>query len=380
MNQGRTVFSQIMELLPMYEFRKCVDRYKGNYRVRNFSCWNQFLCMSFAQLTYRESLRDIESCLNSMSNKLYHMGFRGHITRSTLADANESRDWRIYADFAQVLIHTARKLYKNDRFGVELDETVYALDSSTIDLCLSLFPWARFRKTKSAIKLHTLLDLRGNIPSYIEITDGKVHDINILDQLIPEPGSWYILDRGYVDFLRLYRLSSSSAFFVTRAKTNLRFHRLYSGPVEKSEGVLSDQTIVFSGFYASKEYPEKLRRIRYRDPESQHLLTFLTNNFTVPALTIAGLYKCRWQVELFFRWIKQHLRIKAFYGTSENAVTTQIWIAISVYVLVAIIKKRLQLDASLYTILQILSVTVYSDETCQRFRPKPATYLVLTRA
>ena len=317
--------------------------------------------MSFAQLTYRESLRDIESCLNSMSNKLYHLGFRGHITRSTLADANESRDWRIYADFAQVLIHTTRKLYQDDRFGVELDETVYALDSSTIDLCLSLFPWARFRKTKSAIKLHTLLDLRGNIPSYIEITDGKVHDINILDQLIPEPGSWYILDRGYVDFLRLYRLSSSSAFFVTRAKTNLRFRRLYSGPVEKSEGVLSDKTIVFSGFYASKEYPEKLRRIRYRDPESQHLLTFLTNNFTVPALTIAGLYKCRWQVELFFRWIKQHLRIKAFYGTPENAVTTQIWIAISVYVLVAIIKKRLQLDASLYTILQILSVTSFEQ-------------------
>lgn len=361
MNQGRTVFSQIMEFLPMYEFRKCVDRYKGNYRVRNFSCWNQFLCMSFAQLTYRESLRDIESCLNSMSSKLYHMGFRGNITRSTLADANESRDWRIYADFAQVLIHTARKLYRDDRFGVELDETVYALDSTTIDLCLSLFPWARFRKTKSAIKLHTLLDLRGNIPSYIEITDGKVHEVNILDHLIPEPGSWYIMDRGYVDFLRLYRLTLSSAFFVTRAKTNLRFRRVYSGPVEKSEGVLSDQTIVFRGFYAAKEYPEKLRRIRYRDPESQHVLTFLTNNFTVPALSVAGLYKCRWQVELFFRWIKQHLRIKAFYGTSENAVKTQIWIAISIYVLVAIIKKRLQLDASLYTILQILSVTSFEQ-------------------
>ena len=369
MNQGRTVFSQIMEFLPIHEFRKCVDRYKGNYRVRNFSCWNQFLCMSFAQLTYRESLRDIESCLNSMSSKLYHMRFRGNITRSTLADANESRDWRIYADFAQVLIHTARKLYQDERFGVELDETVYALDSTTIDLCLSLFPWARFRKTKSAIKLHTLLDLRGNIPSYIEITDGKVHEVNILDHLIPEPGSWYIMDRGYVDFLRLYRLTLSSAFFVTRAKTNLRFRRLYSGPVEKSEGVLSDQPIVFTGFYAAKEYPEKLRRLRYRDPESQHLLTFLTNNFTVPALTVAGLYKCRWQVELFSRWIKQHLRIKSFYGTSENAVKTQIWIAISVYVLVAIIKKRLQLDASLNTILQILSVTSLEQVPIMKILP-----------
>lgn len=361
MNQGRTVFSQIMDFLPMYEFRKCVERYQGNYRVRSFSCWDQFLCMGFAQLTYRESLRDIESCLNSMSSKLYHMGFRGAITRSTLADANEKRDWRIYADFAQVLIHTARGLYQDDRFGLDLDETVYALDSTTIDLCLSLFPWARFRKAKGAIKLHTLLDLSGNIPSYIEITDGKVHDVNILDHLIPEPGSYYVMDRGYVDFARLYRLTEYVAFFVTRAKTNLRFRRLYSHPVEKSEGVLSDQTIFLTGFYAAKDYPEKLRRTRYHDAETNRTLTFLSNNFTIPALTIAQLYKCRWQVELFFRWIKQHLRIKAFYGTSLNAVKTQIWIAISVYVLVAIVKKRLQLNASLYTILQILSVTSFEQ-------------------
>ena len=361
MNQGQTVFSQIMDFIPMYEFRKCVQRYRGNYKVQSFSCWNQFLCMAFAQLTYRESLRDIESCLNSMQSKLYHMGFRGSIPRSTLAYANETRDWRIYADFAQVLIHIARGLYKDDEFGAELDNTVYALDSTTIDLCLSLFPWARFRKQKGAIKLHTLLDLRGNLPSYIQITDGKVHDVNILDDLIPEPGSYYIMDRGYVDFARLYTLTQFCAFFVTRAKTNLQFRRLYSHPIDKSLGLRCDQTIVLTGFYSSKDYPDQLRRTRYYDSETDKLLTFLSNSFIIPALTIAQLYKCRWQVELFFRWIKQHLRIKSFYGTSKNAVKTQIWIAISVYVLVAIIKKRLDLDISLYTILQILSVTAFEQ-------------------
>jgi len=361
MNQGRTVFSQVMDFLPMYEFRKCVNRYNGNYRVRSFSCLDQFLSLSFAQLTYRESLRDIEACLGSVSRKLYHMGFRGKVTRTTLADANENRDWRIYADFALVLIHTARQLYQDDPFGVELDQTVYALDSTTIDLCLSLFPWARFRTTKGAVKLHTLLDLRGNIPSYIKITTGKVHDVNILDDLIPEPGSWYIMDRGYLDFARLYRLTEWSAFFVTRAKVNLQFRRRYSHPVDKSEGLLSDQTIVLTGVKTAADYPDKLRRTRYRDLETDKVFTFLSNNFTVSAQTIARLYKSRWQVELFFRWIKQHLRIKSFYGTSMNAVKTQIWIAISVYVLVAIIKKQLKLDASLYTILQILSVTAFEQ-------------------
>ena len=350
-----------MDFIPMYEFRKCVQRYHGNYKVRNFSCWNQFLCLAFAQLTYRESLRDIVCCLRSMEKKLYHMGFRGNISRSTLADANETRDWRIYADFAQVLIHIARGLYKDDEFGVELDNTVYALDSTTIDLCLSLFPWAHFRRQKGAIKLHTLLDLRGNLPSYIQITDGKVHDVNILDDLIPEPGSYYIIDRGYVDFARLYTLTQFCAFFVTRAKTNLQFRRLYSHPVDRSLGLRCDQTIVLTGFYSAKDYPDKLRRTRYYDGETDKLLTFLSNSFIIPALTIAQLYKCRWQVELFFRWIKQHLRIKAFYGTSKNAVKTQIWIAITVYVLVAIIKKRLDLNLSLYTILQILSVTAFEQ-------------------
>ena len=361
MNRAQTVFSQIMDFIPMYEFRKCVQRYRGNYKVQSFSCWNQFLCMAFAQLTYRESLRDIESCLNSMQNKLYHMGFRGNISRSTLAHANETRDWRMYADFAQVLINIARELYKDDEFGVELDNTVYALDSTTIDLCLSMFPWAQFRKQKGAIKLHTLLDLRGNLPSYIQITDGKVHDVNILDDLIPEPGSYYIMDRGYVDFSRLYTLTQFCAFFVTRAKTNLQFRRLYSNAIDKSLGLRCDQTIVLTGFYASKDYPDKLRRTRFYDAETDKLLTFLSNSFIIPALTVAQLYKCRWQVELFFRWIKQHLRIKAFYGTSKKAVKTQIWIAISVYVLVAIIKKRLETDLSLYTILQILSVTAFEQ-------------------
>ena len=361
MHAGQIIFSQIMDFVPLYEFRKCVQRYSGNYKVRSFSCWSQFLCMAFAQLTYRESLRDIESCLISMQKKLYHMGLRGKISRSTLADANESRDWRIYADFAQVLIHTARGLYRDDEFGVDLDQTVYALDSSTIDLCLSLFPWARFRKQKGAIKLHTLLDLRGNLPSFIKITDGKVHDVNILDDLIAEPGSYYVMDRGYLDFARLYTLTQLSAFFVIRSKVNLQFRRMYSHPIDKSTGLKSDQTIMLTGIKSAKDYPDKLRRTRYFDIETNLDLTFLSNNFFIPAPTIAQLYKCRWQVELFFKWIKQHLRIKAFFGTSKNAVKTQIWIAISVYVLVAIIKKRLDLDLSLYTILQILSVTVFEQ-------------------
>ena len=359
MYKGQTVFSQIMDFLPIKKFRRCVDRYSGNYRVRSFTCFDQFLCMAFAQLTYRESLRDIECCLRAMREKLYHMGIRGKISRSTLAYTNENRNWRIYCDFAQILIHEARQLYANEDFGLELDETVYALDSSTIDLCLSVFPWARFRKTKSAIKLHTLLDLRGSIPSFIAITDGKVHDVNILDVLMPEPGAIYVMDKAYLDFERLYTLHQCSAFFVTRAKINSALKRLYSKPVDKSTGIRCDQIVVLTGFYAKKDYPEKLRRVKFLDPENGKRLVFLTNQFTFPAETIAALYKCRWQVELFFKWIKQHLRIKAFYGTSENAVKTQIWIAISVYVLVAILKKRLKTDLSLYTILQIFSITLF---------------------
>ena len=360
MNTGKTVLSQLMDFLPIKEFRRCVERYNGNHHIRSFSCWDQFLCMAFAQLSYRESLRDIESCLRSMKNKLYHMGIRGNVSRSTLADANEKRDWRIYADFAQVLIHIARELYSGDEFDVELDEIVYALDASTIDLCLSLFPWAKFRKTKSAVKLHTLLDLRGNIPTFISITDGKVHDVNILDELIPEPGSFYIMDRGYLDFKRLYTLNQFRAFFVIRSKTNTKFRRLYSCVVDKSIGLRCDQTIVLTGRDSATDYPEKLRRVKYYDAEIDKRFSFLTNNFIVSAYIIAELYKCRWQVELFFKWIKQHLRIKSFYGTSQNAVKTQIWIAISVYVLVAIVKKHLRLDnMSLYTILQILSVTLF---------------------
>jgi len=315
--------------------------------------------MAFAQLTYRESLRDIECCLRAMQKKLYHIGIRGNVSRSTLADANENRDWRIYCDFAQILIQEARRLYANDDFGLELKETVYALDASTIDLCLSVFPWARFRRSKAAIKLHTLLDLRGNIPSFISITDGKVHDVNVLDELIPEPGSIYIMDRGYLDFDRLYRLHQNLAFFVTRRKVNTRFRRIYSADIDKTTGLKCDQTIMLTGFYTQKSYPEKLRRVKYYDADNDKQLDFLTNNFSLPAITIANLYKCRWQVELFFKWIKQHLRIKAFYGTSENAVKSQIWIAISVYVLVAIIKKRLIIEQSLYTILQILSVSIF---------------------
>jgi hypothetical protein len=359
MNNGRTVFSQVMDFLPMREFHKCVKRYHGNYKVQTFSCMDQFLCMAFAQLTCRESLRDIEACLRAVQPKLYHMGFRGKVARTTQARANENRDWRIYADFAQVLIHIARPLYANDEFGVELEQTVYALDSTTIDLCLSLFPWARFRKRKGAVKIHTLLDLRGSIPCFIRITDGLTHDVNILDEIAPEAGSFYIMDRGYLDFKRLYTLHQSQAYFITRARKRFRFRRLYSRPVDKSTGVMCDQIIVPASFYPAKYYPEKLRRIVFIDPETGKRLVFLTNCFHLSALTIAALYKCRWQVELFFKWIKQHLRIKAFFGTSENAVKTQIWIAISVYVLVAILKKRLRLDLSLYTILQILSVTQF---------------------
>lgn len=359
MYSGRLIFSQVLDHLPSHTFRRCVTRYNGNHHVKKFSCFDQFRCMAFAQLTYRESLRDIEACLRAQKSKLYHMGIQARVSRSTLAEANEKRDWRIYADFSQSLIQTARKLYINDDLGVDLDNTVYALDASTIDLCLSVFPWARFRTTKAAIKLHTLLDLRGNIPSFIHISDGKLHEVNVLDLLIPEPGSFYIMDRGYLDYERLHRLTQASAFFVIRAKANLKYRRLYSSTVDKSTGLKHDQTGVLTGFYTSQHYPDKLRKIKYYDPQTGKHLVFLTNNFSLPALTIAELYRFRWQVELFFKWIKQHLRIKAFYGTSENAVKSQIWIAVSIYVLVAIIKKRLKIDASLYTILQILSVTIF---------------------
>ena len=361
MYHGKIIFSQLMSYLPKYQFNKCVARYRGNHKVQSFTCWEQFLCMAFAQLTFRESLRETITCLHAMNNKLYGMGFRSKISRSTFADANEKRDWRIYADFAQLLITDARKLYLDHDFGIELKETVYALDASTIDLCLSLFPWASFRKHKGAIKLHTLLDLRGNIPSFIEITDGKVHDVNILDELIPEPGSFYVMDRGYLDFARLYTFQKFSSFFVIRSKSNLKFRRLYSHPVDKSIGLKCDQTIVLEGFYPSKDYPDKLRRVKYYDHETNRTLTFLTNNFHLPAITIAELYKKRWQIELFFKWIKQHLRIKSFYGTSINAVKTQIWIAITVYILVAIVKKQLQISLSLYTFLQIISVSVFEQ-------------------
>ena len=356
---GKTIFAQLMDFLPTYEFHQCVQRYHGHYKMKSFSCWDQFLCMAFAQLTYRESLRDIEACLRSTQPRLYHMGIRGKVSRNTLAHANQVRDWRIYADFAQILITRARRLYAHDSFGVELNQTAYALDSTTIDLCLSLFPWAKFRKRKGAVKLHTLLDLRGSIPSIVIITHGKVHDVTILDQLVFERGAFYIVDRGYLDFTRLYVIQQSSAFFVTRTKSNFKFRRLYSRPVDKSTGVQSDQIIVLEGFYSHKAYPDKLRRIRYFDTDQNKRLIFLTNNFTLPALTIAKLFQCRWQIEIFFKWIKQHLRIKAFYGTTENAVKIQIWIAIAVYVLVAIVKKQLHLDLSLYTILQILSVTLF---------------------
>jgi len=361
MKNSRTLFSQLTDFLPQPQFRRCVARYRGNHKVQSFTCWDQLLCMAFAQLTYRESLRDIQTCLRVSERKLYRMGIRGKVSRNTLANANKTRDWRIYADFAQLLIAEARALYVDDGFGVELDNTAYALDASTIDLCMSLFPWAKFRKTKSAVKLHTLLDLRGNIPTLVIITDGKVHDVNILDQFAVEPGAVYIMDRGYLDFARLFVMNRSLAFFVTRAKKRFDFRRVYSNPVDKSTGVQCDQTILLNGYKSSKDYPEKLRRIRYFDEENQKRFVFLTNNFDLPALTIAELYRSRWQVELFFKWIKQHLRIKKFYGTSENAVKTQIWIAISVYVLVAIVKKRLGIKASLYTILQILSVSLFEE-------------------
>src|SRR5882672_797433 len=359
MNSGRTIFSQVLNHLPWYEFQKCVARYRGDYQQKSFSCWDQFLAMGFAQLTYRESLRDIEACLRSVGGKLYHMGFRGKVARSTLADANESRDWRMYADFAQVLIAIARPLYVHDPIGVDLDQSLYALDSTTIDLCLSLFPWAKFRKHKAAVKMHTLLDLHGNIPTFIRITDGKVHDVNILDEILPEAGAFYVMDRGYIDFERLYVFTLSLAFFVVRTKENVILERRYSRPVDKSIGLRADHTVVLTAIGSAKAYPEALRRVNYFDAETNQRLGFLTNNFALPALTIAQIYKCRWQVELFFKWIKQHLRIKAFFGTSQNAVKTQIWIAVSVYVLVAIVRKRLSLNASLYQILQILSLTLF---------------------
>ena len=359
MHTGRIVFSQLMDFLPRHEFNRCVRRYHGNYRTRHFKCRDQFLCMAFAQLTGRESLRDIETCLRAMQPKLYHAGLRYPVSRSTLADANENRDWRIYADFAQVLIGHARKLYSQDDFGVQLEETAYVFDSSTIDLCLSLFPWARFRQRKAAIKLHTLMDLRGNIPCFIRITEGKTHDVGLLDELILEPGAFYIMDRGYIDFARLYTFTQQAAFFVIRAKRNLDYTRRMSRPVDKSTGLRSDQTIVLHGPGTSQDYPDVLRRISYVDLETAKRFVFLTNHFVLPALTIPQLYKCRWQVELFFKWIKQHLQIKAFFGTSENAVKTQIWIAISTYVLVAIVKKQLHVDRRLAEILQILTVSLF---------------------
>ncbi len=356
---GKIVFAQVIDHLPLHAFRRCVQRYRGEHKVQSFSCLDQYRCMAFAQLTYRESLRDIEACLRAQHAKLYHMGIRGRVSRSTLADANEKRDWRIHADFAEGLIRIARPLYAEDSFGVDLDETVYALDATTIDLCLTLFPWAPFQRSKAAIKLHTLLDLRGNIPAFIHITDARWHDSWVLDELIPEPGAFYIMDRGYIDFARLHRLTQAGAFFVVRGRANFQFRRLYSRPIDKTTGLRCDQIVVPTGVRSAQSYPEKLRRIAYRDPETGKAFVFLTNNLALPPLTIARLYKCRWQVELFFKWIKQHLRIKRFFGTSENAVKTQVWIAISVYVLIAIIKKRLDIDASLYTILQVLSVTVF---------------------
>ena len=359
MNSGRTVFAQLIEHLPHKEFQKCVARYRGDHYAKHFSCWNQYVAMAFAQFTYRESLRDIETCLGAVGGKLYQMGFRTSVARSTLADANESRDWRIYADFAQTLISTARNLYARDPLAVDLEQSLYALDSTTIDLCLALFPWARFRHCKAAIKMHTLLNLRGNIPAFVHITEGKVHDVNVLDQNAPEPGAFYVMDRGYIDFERLFVLTLSSAFFVVRTKSKVLLQRRYSHPVDKSTGVRSDQTVILSSFESASVYPDALRRVSYFDAETGKRLQFLTNNFVLPALTIALIYKQRWQVELFFKWIKQHLRIKAFYGTSENAVKTQIWIAVSVYVLVAIVRKRLGLEASLYQILQIFSLTLF---------------------
>ena len=375
MYTGKNLFAQLMDFLPWTTFARIVERYGGDRYVKSLRCTEHFRVMAFAQLTYRESLRDIEACLSAQASKLYHMGFREPIRRSTLSDANEARDWRIYADFAQVLIRQARKLYAADSFGVELAETVYALDSTTIDLCLSVFPWAPFRATKAAVKMHTLLDLRGAIPSFLHISDGKLHDVNVLDLLIPEAGAIYVMDRGYLDFERLHVLHQAGAFFVTRAKSNLDARRLYSAPTDRASGIICDQTIALNGYYSRQHYPDHLRRIRLRDLESIRTLMFLSNQFALPAITICALYKARWHVELFFKWVKQHLRIKRFYGTSENAVKSQIWIAVSVYVLVAIVKKRLNLEASLYTLLQILSVTLFEKMligqalTGSEFRP-----------
>ena len=359
MHCGKLVFAQLTSHLPLSTFRRCVTAYGGEHKVKSFSCLEQFLCLAFAQLTYRESLRDIEACLRAQSDKLYHMGIRSRISRSTLADANEARDWRIHAAFAQRLIAMARQLYLDEPFGVDLKETVYALDATTIDLCLSVFPWAPFRTTKAAVKLHTLLDLRGNIPAFIHISDGKVHEVNILDRLLPEAGAFYVMDRGYLDFERLFRLHTAGSFFVTRGKSNLKAQRRYSRPVDRGTGLICDQTVVLTGFYSSQDFDTPLRRIRFNDPKTGKRLVFLTNNFVLPALTITELYRCRWQVELFFKWIKQHLRIKQFYGTTENAVKTQIWTAVSTYVLVAIVRKRLKIQASLYEMLQILSLTMF---------------------
>ena len=359
MNQGKLVFAQITQHLPLTTFRRCVARYGGEHKVKSFSCLDQYLCMAFAQLTFRESLRDIEACLRAQRSKLYHLGIRSAVSRNTLANANAIRDWRIYADFAQSLIGIARPLYVDEQFGVDLNDTVYALDATTIDLCLSVFPWAPFQSTKAAIKLHTLLDLRGNIPTFIHISDGKLHEVSVLDQLLPEPGAFYILDRGFLDFARLYRFDQAGSFFVIRGKSNTKAQRRYSRPVDRSKGLMCDQTIVLTGAYSPLDYQAPLRRIRFKDPATAKTLVFLTNNFTLPAITVTELYRCRWQVELFFKWIKQHLRIKAFFGTTENAVKSQIWIAVSVYVLVAIVKKRHQLPGSLYQILQILSLTLF---------------------
>jgi hypothetical protein len=366
MNLGKTLFAQLMDFLPWKTFHRIVDRHDGDRYVKSMTCAEQFRVMAFAQLTYRESLRDIEVCLSAQSAKLYHMGFRQEIKRSTLADANEARDWRVHAAFAEHLIAQARKLYLGDSLGFELENTAYALDSTTIDLCLSVFPWAPFRTTKAAVKMHTLLDLRGNIPTFIHISDGKWHDVNVLDVLVPEAGAIYVMDRGYLDFERLHAMHLASAFFVTRAKSNTRLRRIYSATTDRTTGILCDQTVALVGFYSSRDYPVHLRRIRFKDPETDKTLVFLTNNFTLPAATICALYKARWQVELFFKWIKQHLRIKKFYGTSENAVKSQIWIAVSVYVLVAIVKKRLNLDASLYTLLQIFSLTLFEKMPIQQ--------------
>jgi hypothetical protein len=359
MKPGKLVFAQIMDHLPLTTFRRCVARYSGEHKVKRFSCLDQYLCMAFAQLTYRESLRDIEACLRAQSSKLYHLGIRGNVARNTLANANATRDWRIYCDLAQSLIGIARRLYAEEPLGLHFKEAVYALDSTTIDLCLSTFPWAPFRSTKAAVKVHTLLDLRGNIPSFVFISDGKLHDVKILDQLTPEPGAFYVMDRAYIDFERLARFHEAGSFFVTRAKANLKIQRRYSHPVDRTTGLICDQAVVLTGFYSHKGYEAQLRRIKFNDPQTAKRLVFLTNNFTLSALTITQLYRMRWQVELFFKWIKQHLRIKVFFGTTENAVKTQIWIAISVYVLVAIVKRRLQLSASLYEILQILSLTMF---------------------